>query len=106
MSGEPAGRRVRHLTKGPARVGKQLDGRPPLHRALDAAAGLRAGSWESVESLALLAIEAGARGLPESGALLESAHTAAAGIKAGSYDSVRALAVLARAERELGSSSH
>lgn len=86
-------------------MGKQLDGRPPLQRALDAAAGLRAGSWESVEALALLAIEAGARGLPESSALLEAAHAAAAGTKAGSYESVRALACLARADRELASVS-
>ncbi|GAA2477172.1 hypothetical protein [Terrabacter carboxydivorans] len=60
---------VGQATKEISRMGKQLDGRPPLQRALDAAAGLRAGSWESVEALALLAIEAGARGLSESAAL-------------------------------------
>ena len=86
-------------------MGKQLDGRPPLHRAWDAAAGLKAGSWESVEALALLAIESGARGLPESAALLESSHVAADGLRAGSYGSVRALTCLARADRELGSTS-
>lgn len=102
MSGE-AGASAAKRTKEISLVGRHVDARPALQRALDAAAGLRAGSWESVEALALLAIEAGARGLTESAALLESAHTAAAVNKAGSYDSVRALACLARADRELAS---
>ena len=41
------------------------DERPPVPRALEAATGLKPGSWESVEALALLAIEAGGR--PENG---------------------------------------
>ncbi len=80
-------------------MGKQLDGRSPLQRALGAASGLKAGSWESVETLALLAIEA--RGLPEAASLRDAAHRAAAGLKPGTWDSVRALACLARADREL-----
>lgn len=84
---------------------KQRDGRPPLDRALEAAAALRPGSWESVETLALLAIEAGARGLPDSVALLAAAHSAAGEARAGSCESVRALTCLARADRELGRSA-
>jgi hypothetical protein len=81
-------------------MGRQLDERPPLHRALAAATSLKAGSWDSVEALALLAIEA--KDLPDGAALHDAAHAAAAGLKAGSWDSVRALACLARADRELG----
>lgn len=80
-------------------MGKQLDDRPPLERGLDAASGLRAGSWESVEALALLAIEA--RGRPECASLRDAARAAAAGLKAGTWESVRALACLARADREI-----
>ena len=79
-------------------MGRQADVRPPLQRALDAAAGLKPGSWESVEALALLAIEA--RQLPEFASLREAAHAAAAGLKPGTWGSVRALACLARADRE------
>ncbi len=78
---------------------KQVDERPPLQRGLDAVAGLKAGSWESVEALALLAIEA--EGLPERASLRTAAHTAAAGLRSGTWESVRALACLARADREL-----
>ena len=67
-------------------MGKQLDERPPLQRALGAVAGLKAGSWESVEALALLAIEA--KGLPECTSLRDAAHTAAAGLKSGTWESV------------------
>ena len=79
---------------------KQPDGRSAVRRAVDAAAGLKPGSWVSVEALAMLAIEA--RDLPEGGRLLADAQRAAAGLKAGSWDSVRALTWLARAEREVG----
>lgn len=81
-------------------MARQLDERPPLHRALAAAASLKAGSWESVEALALLAIEA--RDLPDGAAAHDAARAAAAGLRPGSWDSVRALACLARADRELG----
>lgn len=81
-------------------MGKNLAQRPALERAVEAAAGLKAGSWESVEALALLAIEA--RSLPDGARLHEAAHLAAAGLRAGTWDSVRALACLARADREIG----
>jgi len=80
-------------------MGKQRDDRAPIERALDAAAGLKTGSWESVEALALLAVEA--KGRPEGASLRDAAHAAAAGLKAGTWESVRALACLARADREL-----
>lgn len=72
---------------------------PPLDRALHAIASLRAGSWASVEALALLAIEAKSR--PECASLQRAAHAAAAGLKVGTWESVRALSLLARADREL-----
>jgi len=78
---------------------KQLDERPPLQRGLDAVPSLKAGSWESIEALALLAIEAGGR--PESASLLDAAHRAAAALRPGTWESVRALACLARADREV-----
>ncbi len=65
-------------------MGKQLDERPPLQRALGAVAGVKAGSWESVEALALLAIEA--KGLPECTSLRDAAHAAAAGLKSGTWE--------------------
>jgi hypothetical protein len=77
-------------------MAKQPDTRPPLQRALDTAAGLKAGTWESVEALALLAIEAGE---PEATSLRDAAHRTAAGLKPGTWESVRALAWLARADR-------
>ena len=70
-----------------------------MQRAIDALASLKAGSWESVEALALLAIEA--KTLAESASLHNAAHSAAAGLKPGTWESVRALACLARADREL-----
>lgn len=79
-------------------MGRPADDRPPLQRALDTAAGLKPGSWQSVEALALLAIET--RGRPESAELLQAAHRAADGLKQGTWDSVRVLACLARADRE------
>ena len=79
-------------------MGRQ-DDRPPLARALEAAGGLKAGSWESVEALCVLAIES--KDLPVGPEMLASAHSVAAGLKAGTWDSVRALAWLARADREL-----
>ena len=80
-------------------MAKLPDARPALQRALDTAAGLKAGTWESVEALALLAIEAGER--PEATALRDAAHRTAAALKSGSWESVRALAWLARADRVL-----
>lgn len=73
-----------------------------LDRALATASGLKPGSWESVESLAILAFAA--RDRPEAAQLLDTAHRAAAGLKSGTWQAVRALAWLARAERELGAS--
>ena len=65
-----------------------------LARAVAGAQTLKAGTWASVEALALLAIETEDRGR------LSQAQQAAAGLKgAGSWEAVRALAVLARAER-------
>jgi hypothetical protein len=75
------------------------DERPPLRRALEAAAALKPGSWQSVESLAVLAIEC--KGMPEAEQLHQTASRAAAELKAGTYDAVRALAWLNRAGREL-----
>lgn len=73
------------------------DNAPPFPRAMSAASGLKAGSWESVESLAVLSLAA--RGRPESKELYERAAEAAADLRAGSWTSVRALAWLARAQR-------
>ena len=78
----------------------QTDPSSPLTRALASVAGLKAGSWDSVEALAVLAVEA--RDLPDSARLLETAHQAAANLKVGTWQAVRALALLARADRELG----
>ena len=78
-------------------MGKQLDERPPLQRALDAVAGLKVGSWESVEALALLAVEA--KGRAECASLRDAAHTAAAGLKSGTWESVRAKLRPPRARR-------
>ena len=94
------GRRTRRRMFAKGRlVGKPVEERPPLQRALDAVGGLRAGSWGSVEALALLAIEA--KGRAEGAALRDAAHGAAAALKSGTWESVRALACLARADREI-----
>jgi hypothetical protein len=78
------------------------DARPPLDRALEAAAGYKpgAGAWPAVEALSILAIET--RGRPESPQLLDRARELAAGLSSGAWESISALAWLARAERELG----
>ncbi|RNL64181.1 hypothetical protein EFK50_06515 [Nocardioides marmoriginsengisoli] len=78
--------------------GSSSDERPPLERAQEAASGLTAGTWESVEALALLAIEVQG---PEGARLYELARTKAAKLKSGDWSSVRALTLLARAGREL-----
>lgn len=83
--------------------GQRYDERPPLQRALEAAASLKAGSWESVESLAVLVIEC--KGTPEAEQLYQTASRAAAQLKAGTYGAVRALAWLNRASRELHGAS-
>ena len=80
-------------------MGRQIDERPPLQRALDTVAGLKAGSWDSVEARAVLAVEAKHRA--EGASLRDAAHAAAAGLRPGTWESVRALAWLARADREL-----
>lgn len=77
---------------------KRQDGRSPLEKALDAASGLKAGSWASVEALSMLAIEA--QGRPEAESLYASAVNASTGLKPGSWESVRALTWLARAGRD------
>lgn len=69
-------------------------------RAFEAAAKLKLGTWESVESAAILALACPSNA--ESQRLLASAGTAAEGLKAGNWESVRALAWLAKARRELG----
>jgi hypothetical protein len=81
--------------------GKRQDVGPPLERALEAASGLKAGTWASVEALSMLSIEALDR--PEAENLYESALDASTGLSSGgSWESVRALTWLARAGRELG----
>ena len=79
--------------------GKRKNERAPLERALEAADGLKAGSWASVEALALLSIEA--KGRTEAETLYQAALGASAGLLEGSWDGVRALACLTRAGREL-----
>jgi len=79
--------------------GRRADDRPPLERALGAAASLKAGTWESVEALALLSVEA--KGRPEAERLYASAVDTSARLSEGTWQSVRALAALARARREL-----
>jgi hypothetical protein len=70
-----------------------------LARSLQTARGLKPGTWEAVEALSLLAIEA--RGLPDGSQLLATAQTTASSLRSGSWEAVRALAWLSRAEREL-----
>lgn len=86
--------------KGPLVALGRKDERPPLERALETAARLKAGTWESVEALAMLAIES--KGRPEAQRCYDSASAAAMGLRSGTWDGVRALACLARAQRELG----
>ena len=80
--------------------GKRQDPRTPLEQAMEAASGLKAGSWASVEALAMLVVEARAAGHPGAEQLYASAQDAAQGLKSGSWESVRALTWLARAGRE------
>jgi hypothetical protein len=77
--------------------GQRQDERPPLQRAQEAAASLKPGTWESVETLALLAVEC--QGTPEGDELYRRAARAAAQLKAGTWESVRALTWLSRAGR-------
>jgi hypothetical protein len=79
--------------------GKRSVSGSPLEQALDAASGLKAGTWASVEALSMLAIEA--KGRPEAQRLYESAVEASTGLSSGSWESVRALTWVARAGREL-----
>lgn len=66
-----------------------------LQAAIDAATRLKPGSWESVESLSVLALESG------DPAFLDIATKAAERLTPGTWDAVRALTWLARAQREL-----
>ncbi|WP_084079170.1 hypothetical protein [Demequina sp. NBRC 110057] len=59
----------------------------------------KAGTWDAVEALAVLAISA--QGTPDAAVLLERAAATAEKLKAGSWESVRALAWLSRAQTEL-----
>ncbi|WP_226345569.1 hypothetical protein [Agilicoccus flavus] len=72
----------------------------PLEVALTTARSLKPGTWESVETMAMLAAEL--RRLPESRHLLDAARATAQHLKPGTWQSVRALTWLGRAERELG----
>lgn len=76
------------------------DERDPLERALEAAAGFRVGTWESVECFSMLAIEA--RGRPEAVQLYDQALQASRKLSSGSWESIRALTWLVKARRELG----
>lgn len=75
----------------------------PVEAALRTARTLKAGSWASVEALAMLAVEL--QPLPESRRLVSEARAAAQGLKPGTWESVRALAWLGRAEREIHASA-
>lgn len=72
------------------------DDRPALVRATETAHGLKAGTWESVEALSVLAR------LTRDASVLERARATAAGLKPGTWESVLALTRLAEAEQELG----
>lgn len=67
--------------------------------AVSAAEQLKAGTWESVEALAVLALSA--KDTPDAAALLARAASTAEGLRPGSWESVRALAWLSRAQTEL-----
>lgn len=67
--------------------------------AADTARGLRAGSWESVHTLALLVVTNPQH--PTCPALLADAQRAAASLKPGSWESARALTLLSLAERSV-----
>ena len=74
-----------------------------LARSLETARGLKPGTWDAVEALSILAVEA--RGLPDGSQLLALAQATASRLKSGSWEAVRALAWLSRAERELADSA-
>ena len=76
------------------------DDRDPLERALEGARGLKPGAWESVETLAILALAS--RDRPEARALYDTGLEASRSLSVGSWQSVRALALLAHAAREPG----
>ena len=63
-----------------------------LARSLETARGLKPGTWEAVEALSILAVEA--RGLPDGSQLLALAQATASRLKSGSWEAVRALAWL------------
>ncbi|WP_168583661.1 hypothetical protein [Gephyromycinifex aptenodytis] len=70
-----------------------------LQLADQTAQGLKAGTWESVEALAVLAMAHGTG--PAAQALVAQARAAADSCKAGTWPAVRALAWLAQAEDAL-----
>ena len=74
-----------------------------LARSIETARGLKPGTWDAVEALSILAMEA--RGLPEGSQLLATAQTTASRLKSGSWEAVRALAWLSRAEREFAAAT-
>lgn len=76
-----------------------MTGADSLGRAVATAGGLKPGTWEAVESLAVLAIASAGR--PEAAELLQTASRTAAKLKPGTWEAVRALAWLARAQDEL-----
>ncbi len=71
-----------------------------LERALGVVSRLKPGNWESVETMAVLAIASQNR--PEAAALVDEAIRTASKLKDGSWESARALAWLARAQQEVG----
>ncbi len=71
-----------------------------LERAIGVVSRLKAGNWESVETMAVLAIASQDR--PEAAALVDEAIRTASKLKDGSWESARALAWLARAQQETG----
>jgi hypothetical protein len=68
-------------------------------RAHETIAKLKLGTWESVESAAILVTASPEH--PASRQLLAAAEGAAGRLKAGSWESVRALAWLAKARTQL-----
>ena len=83
-------------------MSRRGDAGPPLERALHTVDGLKAGSWESVETCALLGLELLAAGRYDDAERLHQQAAAAAGsLKPGGWESARALTWLARLQREL-----
>ncbi len=75
------------------------DDRDPLVRALESAAGLKNGTWDSVQACAMLSIEASSPA--EAQRLYDQALHTSQGLGSGTWSSVQALAWLTRAGREI-----